>query len=556
MRYPDFYLSKNVLLAVAVLFLFQADTVSAQNEQFAVAVLTDKEAWTDPFFQTIQKKVFDRVLKKNVENLRFYSWDPEKHTVDYSDLNKAGEKPCHTILFLESDFNYSLTPPIDVSRDAKGVVTSVGFKLSPYSRYQVKIIDMATSTLLAKEVIDVHGVKPKVIPISNYSSLFGMAPDVLQKKDASKYNQILMGLHEKFKDQFTTYYRELIENEFLYESKTMRVIFSKPNIVFKVVPEPGRTEEKAKLIQVYGGVKDNLFKDEGFDLYVRREMKGFPYYEDIGTYHIEEVGDSISTAKAWLSANKDVGEALKNGEELVMIRYGDTFTEKMLNHNPKIARVNLAVRNDCRNCDSRINDRLYSSPAINIIERQSPELVYFGKMLKDDRFIDYDLEEYQGKRLGYEILVVPDVKFCQVIEVKSNVNILSLPYKYEVVNNQNVQTLNQSSIHSILEAYDPETYAVQWIETLKEKNGKIEEIAIYHPGGMVRYMDFDIFVKVNETVDGELFERKKPIGKARVGSSISTNISKLNIKDGERELFLAREKGEQVVFSVSEKSMF
>ncbi len=162
--------------------------------------------------------------------------------------------------------------------------------------------------------------------------------------------------------------------------------------------------------------------------------------------------------------------------------------------------------------------------------------------MKDERFIDYDLEDYQGKRLGYEILVVPDVKYCQVIEVKTNKNILSIPYNYQIINNSRVPSLNQSSIHTILEAYDPDTYQVQWIETLKEKNDKIDEIAIYHPGGMVRYMDFDISIKIDETVDGETYVRKKPIGRGRVGSSISTNISKLKIKDGERELYPGPEK--------------
>ncbi len=383
MSYPDHFRSKWLwILAAALTIICTVGKVSAQDESLAVAVLTDEQAWSDPFFQIIQKRVFDRVLKNDVANIRFYDWDPESHAVTFSKLNKVAEKPCQTIIFLESSFQYSLSPPILISRNDKKVITSVGLQLAPYSGYHVRIVDVATSSLLAKDVIDVHKSKPKLLPVNDYMSHFGMDPDVLKQKNKSKYDQILRGLHEKYKDQIVAYYKQVISDEFLYEGKTMRFILSKPNIVFQVVPEPGRTEEKAKLIQVYGGTNDNLFEGEAFDLYVRKEMKGYPYYEDIGTYLIDEVGDSISTAKAWLSANKDVAEALKNDEELVLIRYGDIFTEKLLNHDPKIPRVNMALRNDCRNCDSKIEERLYASPVINIIERQSPEIVYFGKLLE------------------------------------------------------------------------------------------------------------------------------------------------------------------------------
>ncbi|MEZ5030942.1 MAG: hypothetical protein R2787_06065 [Saprospiraceae bacterium] len=557
MSYTKVFRGRFVLHALILAVLAMAPwRVYAQDDQLSVAVLTDPRAWSDPFFSVLHKRVFDRVMKQDVSNLRFYQWDPEAHTVEYSPLNKQEEKPCRLAIFLLADFEFTLEPPLAIVRGEKGVISSVGLDLAPYGKYQVKIVDVATSLLLSKEVIDVIIKQSHVLPIKNYASVFGMDPDILKTKNPGKYKQILKNLHETNKDQIIAYYRKVIQDAFLYESQTVRVIFSKPNTVFRVVPEPGRTEEKAKTIQVYGGVHDNLYKGEAYDLYVQKEINGYPYYKDIGTYHIDEVGDSISTAKAWLSGNKDVGEALKNGEELLLVRYADRFTAKMLNHDPKIPRVNIALRTDCWACESMVDDKLFSSPAFNIVERQSPELIYFGQLLKDDRFIDYSVEDFQGKRLGYELLISPEVKYCQVIDVRTNTNILSLTYNKRLVNNVAVPYLKQSDLHDILSAYNPELYVAQWVQTLKEKKDKIEEIAIYHPAGMVRYMDFDLSVETLEEIDGEKHARREPIASGRVGETISSNISKLKIKKGEKELYSARQKGQKIVITVSEDSMY
>ncbi len=528
----------------------------AQGDALGVALLTNTPSWSDPFFSKVNQAVVDGIRKSKADNIFFYDWDPDTQSVSYAALNQKEEKPCHTMIYLYGEYHYPMNPPLHVQRGEKNVITGVSLALNPRAGYQMKIVDVATGSLLSIQHVEVHKETPKSIAISDHAKLFGGDPDVLKKNNAAKYNAIVAGLHEKYRNDIVRFYQQLVDDSFIYKAQTRRLILSKPNRVFDVVPEPGRTEEKAKVIRLYGGESDNLYKGEGFDLYVKQQIGGRTYYEDIGTYHIDEVGDTISTATAWLSSGKDVAEALQNDDELILASYGDHYAEKQLNNSDDIPKVNLALKKKCLFCTSPLELVLFKSPVINLVERQTPELVYFGRLLKDERFIDFHVEDYQGKRLGYELLVVPENKYCEVVDVRKNTNLISLPYTFTMTGNQVVPTLGYSAIHRMLGAYNPEQYAVQMLEVLKEKKDKIEEIAIFHPAGMTRYMEFDLSVLVTEEVDGQSLDRRQLIGNGRVGSSISTNISKLKIKDGERELYQAITTGKAILITVSDSSNY
>ncbi len=214
-------------------------------------------------------------------------------------------------------------------------------------------------------------------------------------------------------------------------------------------------------------------------------------------------------------------------------------------------------------CEPRFESAVFNCPVFNLVERNSPELGYFAKLAKNDKFIDYSLDDLQGKKLGYSLLVTEDDKFMNIIDISSNKTIHSFKKRYQLLteterlikkgNDRLELDIFHQDMLRILTSYDPQKFKVEWISTLKTKKEKIEEIAIYHPAGMERYIEFNIYTLESEQVDGETIQRKNKIARGTVGKEFSPTLFELNIKDGEKELFKAEQQKIPLLIEVSDR---
>lgn len=534
-----------------------------QNKEFSKAILIDEEGIKDKIFRSYYDQSIEKLISLSGGNLLLYDWNAKNHTVKFADKNKFEEKPSDIVIFLKPYGRFELNPAFDITTDTTGKTTSAQFILESEMAYACKHIDPITSTILKNETIVLQRNQKEAFKVDNVDKEFGGDPAKLKKSNYRKYEEMLEKLREKYKEKIEEKYKSAFFLQ-MASSRLAKNILAGSQDYFKVIPPGGTAEKKVKSIKFQAGVKDNLVKKDNYKVVAKRMIGTYHFYEDLATVYIDEIGETESTASTFLFASKDLGAALTNKEELLMVKEDNTFMMNQLNIKPGEKKVNLAIKKNCMFCDEELEIKLYECPVITLIERNAPELKYFNNLTKDERFIDFSVEDLQGKQIGYQLLLTQNDKYYQIIETATNKNIASFEKKYQAVETTSrmdvfapkkvVLDIGMGDIQRFLSAYNPEIYKVEWISTLEEKKEKIEKIAAYHAAGMDRYMEYDFYTLESEEVDGEQISRKNKIGRGKIGKSISPNISELKIKDGEKEIYKAAKNGVKILIEVSDKT--
>lgn len=545
-----------------MIFTLFVSVLFGQNKEFSKAIVIDETEVKDIIFRSLHDKCMQKLADVSNGNLLFYNWDSKKHTVKFAEKNKYPEKPSEIIIFLKPEGKFNANPPFEIKTDTTGKTTSAYFALESEVYYSCKHVDAVTSRILQNKTIEIQKLEKKQVKIDNPEKEFGGDPAKIRRSNSGKYNETVNRLREKYKQSIEDAYI----NSFFMQVAISRIgqyVLSGSQNHFTIIP-PATPEKKIKHVLFNGGAKDNLVKKDHYDVMVKRMIGDYHYYEDISTVYVDEVGEKESKASTLLFASKDIGTAVTNKEELLMVKSDNTFLKNQLNIKPNEQKVNLAIKKNCMFCEEYLESRLYECPVISLIERNAPELTYFNNLSKDERFIDYSVEDLQGKQLGYELLLTQNDKYYQVVETATNKNIASFETKAKLIPTTEsndvmaphkiVSDIAQADIQRFLSAYKPEIYNVKWVSTLEEKKEKIDKIAVYHAAGMDRYMEYNFYTLVSEEVDGETIQRKNKIGRGKIGKSLSPNISELKIKDGEKEIFKAKKNNENILIEVSDET--
>lgn len=533
-----------------------------QNNHFSQALLIDDSEINDKITEEIHNFIVERIVALNSENILLYDWEEKTKKVTFSAKNKYPEKPAESVIFVKATGQFDFNPELEVVTDTSGKTTKVNFLLNASGGYLNKKVDLSTSTIIDN---DIYGFIPAFVerfPITDFIKVFGGDPATLRKNNFTKFESIKKQLWAKHESEFEKIYKNKFNLLFI-SSIFVKSLISADKEKFKVIVPANITEKKLSSISFAGGLNDNIFKGDYYTLFQKNMMGNHVYYEDIITLVVDEVGEKQSTAKTSLFASEKLAEALKSGNELWLIHQTNFQTINELNVKPGTQKVNLAIKKTCLMCEPYLETKLFNCPTFNLVERNAKELAYFAKLSKNDRFIDYSLEDLQGKKLGYELLITEDEKFMNIVEVSTNKTVHSFKKRYKLLTETEAQlskskdrfnlNIYEQDILRLLSAYRPESFKVEWITTLKTKKDKIEEIAIYHPAGMERYVEFNIYTLESEQVDGETIQRKNKIARGTVGKTFSPTLYELNIKDGEKELFKAEQGKIPVLIEVSDK---
>lgn len=549
------------LISIKLVFLFLV--LNGQNKDFSKAILTDEVSIKDKIFRSLHEKCMAEMYEVSKGNLLFYDWNSKNHIVKFSEKNKYPEKPSEVIIFLKPEGKFDANPPLEIKTDTTGKTTSAQFILESEISYSCKHIDAVTSRILQNKTIVIQKLEKKTLKVDKPEKEFGGDPATIRKSNPRKYEELLTELRKK--------YEKNIEDEYINSfftqmaiSRIAQFVLSGSQHYFNVIPPAGTPEKKIKHITLEGGIKDNLVKKDNYNVLTKRTIGNYHYYEDIASVYIDEVGEKESKASTLLFASKDIGSAFANKEQLLLVKDDNTFLINQLNIKPNEQKVNIAIKKNCMFCEEYLEGRLYDCPVFSLIERNAPELKYFNELSKDERFIDYSTSDLQGKQLGYDLLLTQNDKYYQVVETATNKSIASFETKAKLIPTTSsndvlaphkvVSDISQADIQRFLAAYKPDVYKIEWVCTLEEKKEKIEKIAVYHAAGMDRYMEYNFYTVVAETVDGEKIERKNKIGRGRIGKSLSPNISELNVKDGEKDIFKAVKNGETIHIEVSDNT--
>ena len=185
-----------------------------------------------------------------------------------------------------------------------------------------------------------------------------------------------------------------------------------------------------------------------------------------------------------------------------------------------------------------------------MVERNAPELKYFAGLLKNEKFIDYSIEDLQGQQKGYEILFSKSGDFINATEVATGKKLSIEESKVKFLGLTLLSGVSTTLLQSILYNYKPEIYKIEWVRTSESKKDKIKEIIVHNHAGFELGKKYGFFTLVKEDVDGETIERKNIIAEGKIDKLISINLAKLEMKDGEKELFKAVNAKEELIIEL------
>jgi hypothetical protein len=554
---------------LTILALILSQFISyAQNDNFSTAILIDKTAIENPMLNKLYEASINNLMGNNLKNVLFYDWTPSTKTVQFSPKNKREEKPSDVVIYVSPKGEFEVNPILQITADTTGKTTAVFFPLKSFFYFNIKHLDVASSKVLKSKLELIIPFQRYNLNVADYLKEFGGDPTALRKSNPRKFSEVEKAITLKYQEKIESHYMNQATNSYTYK-KLLAYILSGSQDYFEIVMEPTLADKKAKRIKFKGGANDNLVINDQYKVLTPKTVGSYTYYDDVATLAISAIGDSISEAKTLLFGSGDLADALRGSAPLLLVKESNTAAINKLNLKEDVPRVNIAIKKNCLFCLEELEAKIYECPVFNVVERNAPELRYFANLTKNDAFIDYSLEDLQGKKLGYEILLTLNNDYFQVIETKTNKNIASFEKSVKAIQlddkplgqirSTNSKTklvvdITLADLQRMLTAYNSDLYYIDWISTLEEKKNKIEKIAVHHPVGMDRYMEYNFYLLEEEEVDGEKIFRKNKIGRGRIGKSYSPNISELKIKDGEKEIYAAVQAKSKIIIEVSDKT--
>jgi hypothetical protein len=477
-----------------------------------------------------------------------YDWNNELQTIKLNKASEGKEKPSEYVVYMQPLFRFNTNPKLVIETDTIGKATNVYFDLFSSISMNFKTIDVATSKILR--------VQPKIVLADNKSRLaigdfvkeFGGDPGLMRKNSPKTFNEVENRVKAKYAGRVRDEYLKRASDFKGFVNDLHREISRLDVPIFEVTPIDNIAEKSVKKVQVKMKEILPVNKDMGFDILAKRKLDSYHYYERLTTVYAKNINGGVIDASTFLTGSKDLAEAFRNKDEIVAIFADDEYALNSLNKLPNLKPVSATFKKNCLFCQVTNEFYMTKSPAFTIVERKGPELKYFAQLLKKEDFIDYSIEDLQGKNIGAELLVIAENDFITAIDLSTNKNLITIKNKEKFLGLRFEGDVCFDDLTRIMHEYQPGKHEIQLIKVLEQKKDKIDEVMLFNPIGFDYAEKFDICTLESEQVDGEEIIRVNKIGDGRIGKMLSLHMAKFKVKNGEKELFSAIQAKKQVIF--------
>ena len=192
----------------------------------------------------------------------------------------------------------------------------------------------------------------------------------------------------------------------------------------------------------------------------------------------------------------------------------------------------------CLLCYSLLESKLLGLENIEIVEREHlKELGFFIEKFKGEQFMDFDMNDLQGKQLGVQVILQVNNRQIQATDVKTGKLLETASSTYDA-----------KLAKLFLDAFEKD---IELLDVIDEKKGKINELVVYHPFGFTDRQKLIVYEIIEEKVGSELMERQVEIGEGYISDMISDKIAPLKIGKGKKEIYKAMSENRKLKFSPS-----
>lgn len=529
-----------------VVLLLQSITLLSQTPARAIVNLR----WESD--DILVRMMLDQLDKKVIAysdkyNLVLYHGSETKSTIAPHPHFVGKERPCSEIIYLRPKIWFDHQNEFVTIQDTTGKTTHVFFKMNHGAIMDIKAIELATSRIIKYSFAEILKPSAERMDVKDFVKVFGGDPHKVQGSDPEKYSKILENLKKEYKQKIFDYYKSRVESSF------QRGWFSPDDFaadekIYEAIPPKDLNVKKINDFNFNGGLKDNLIRGRVYHCITRREIDGYYYYENLTRVKIKEIGENESTMTSLWWGSKELAESLKKGEKVLLVPEDVELVIRQLENNKKDLKISIAIEKPCIFCAIENEKFLLNHPVINLVERASPELKYFGDLAKRDDFIDYSIKDLQGKKVGLDLYIVKRDKFLEGIEVSTNKIVASIDMTFKFLGLSWHDAITSDILSLLLSSYKPNDFGIEFIKVIEEKKEKIEKILAYNPIGFDRLSKYDIYTLIEEEVDGEIMSRKNILGQCVADDYYSLNLATLKIKKGEKEIFKALKQNQKIYF--------
>ncbi len=534
----------------AILILFSSQSISAQN--FGSAILLNSEEVGEKYDKILLKKFHEKYNKQKPIYTDFYSWngDPESAPIpleEYNDSSRAEQPITTAINFVTNlQWNEICTPSFKV--DTTGKVTNMYLDYNIGARPMYKVVDLATSEVLASKSLDTKTYElGSKLEIKNFKDYFGSKnPKKLQKNNSDSFKAIMKKINKEYNAKIVNHYTEVAENVGADMSSIASFLKSKDDErLWKMVNYDLNSKGKLKEFYIDANASENLVKNELLEVFRKVKFGEFQHYDRIGYIIAKEVTADQTMVKPILFSKNKIAEALEANDDVVFVR--NTNLIKRANQGEREIK-RAQIKGDCFMCNKYLEKILLGLSSIKVIERNfDGPTRYFTSQYTDEKFIDFDMSAIQDKQEGVNYLFEKTKAGMKATDVTTGRVSQMNKKESKGIANLLGSTGGPETINLCMDIMDEN---IKILEILKEKKGKVQKILAYSPFSFDNIATFRIVILKEEQVGGRSITREEEIGKAFVGKKLTESIANIKISKGEKELYQAIQANEKIKFIV------
>ena len=299
-------------------------------------------------------------------------------------------------------------------------------------------------------------------------------------------------------------------------------------------------DDKGKLEEFFIDAKrdDNLEDGDVIDIYKQNVIDDFEYYEYLSYVTVKEVFEDKVRVKPFSLMKKKIAEALEGDDDVIFTRSKGLIKDLNRGDEPY---KRVQVITDCTSCFSELDRKILSSGSTKLIARNiDGPTQYFTNKYTDEKFLDYNMNELQGRQQGVDYIFEATAAGINATDVETGRIVFTASQEKNGL--AKMMQIGTASVSNLM--MDIMDIDFKIVKVLKEKNGRLEKFVAYNPLGFGR--TYNIVKVIEEEVGGRKINREEIIGKCYIGKAYTNTLAEVKVAKGEKELYLALKAGDKI----------
>ena len=529
---------------ITLIFLFSILSVLLSGQEYGAAILLDSDEVFGHYNEMILKNFKSTYDKQSRGHTEFYTWDGNSESEPEVYLpyktEKLGSMPILKTVYLNTNFSLSrevrATYKFDTLKNVTAMYVYYPHKFEPV----LKVVDLPSSEVDVYYKYDTSdwGVKALFL-VKDFKKYFGKNPNKMEESNKLLFDSNMNKFLKSEGAELDRFYDEKVQSWGKKLEEISKNLKSLSDTKFWKVIDYGY-DDKGKLEEFSIDAKrdDNLEDGDVIDIYKQNVIDDFEYYEYLSYVTVKEVFEDKVRVKPFSLMKKKIAEALEGDDDVIFTRSKGLIKDLNRGDEPY---KRVQVITDCTSCFSELDRKILSSGSTKLIARNiDGPTQYFTNKYTDEKFLDYNMNELQGRQQGVDYIFEATAAGINATDVETGRIVFTASQEKNGL--AKMMQIGTASVSNLM--MDIMDIDFKIVKVLKEKNGRLEKFVAYNPLGFGR--TYNIVKVIEEEVGGRKINREEIIGKCYIGKAYTNTLAEVKVAKGEKELYLALKAGDKI----------